>query len=158
MLEERTKIEFASLSDAVEIGVLSKQDIEHGLGWKYTPKKISELIRNRTKNVVVARSGASLAGFGIMTYYEYQANLDLLAVKRNFRRMKIGSEIVEWLEKVALTSGAFNVFVQVRKQNGVAIKFYEVLGYSVIEIDSRYYSSIEAGVVMAKNLKRMVNL
>ncbi|MEW8050459.1 MAG: GNAT family N-acetyltransferase [Candidatus Thiodiazotropha sp.] len=158
MLEERTKIEFASLSDAVEIGVLSKQDIEHGLGWKYTPKKISELIRNRTKNVVVARSGASLAGFGIMTYYEYQANLDLLAVKRNFRRMKIGSEIVEWLEKVALTSGAFNVFVQVRKQNGVAIKFYEVLGYSVIEIYSRYYSSIEAGVVMAKNLKRMVNL
>ncbi|MEW8691784.1 MAG: GNAT family N-acetyltransferase, partial [Candidatus Thiodiazotropha endolucinida] len=139
MLEERAQIEFASLSDAVEIGVLSKNEIEYGLGWRYTPKKITELIRHRSKNVVVARSGPTLVGFGIMTYYEHQANLDLLAVKRNYRRMKIGSDIVRWLEKVALTSGAFNVFVQVREQNKGAIQFYEALGYSVIETDTRYY-------------------
>ncbi|MEW8187585.1 MAG: hypothetical protein AB2794_21550, partial [Candidatus Thiodiazotropha endolucinida] len=71
---------------------------------------------------------------------------------------KIGSDIVRWLEKVALTFGAFNVFVQVREQNGVAKKFYEVMGYSAIEIDPHYYSGVEAVVVMAKNLKRMVIL
>ncbi|MBW9267060.1 MAG: GNAT family N-acetyltransferase [Candidatus Thiodiazotropha sp. (ex. Lucinisca nassula)] len=156
MLQERTQIEFASLSDAVEIGVLSKNEIEYGLGWRYTPKKITELIRHRSKNVVVARSGSTLVGFGIMTYYEHQANLDLLAVKRNYRRMKIGSDIVRWLEKVALTSGAFNVFVQVREQNKGAIQFYEALGYSVIETDTRYYSGVETGVVMARGLKSMI--
>ncbi|MEW8522604.1 MAG: GNAT family N-acetyltransferase [Candidatus Thiodiazotropha endolucinida] len=156
MLEERTEIAFASLSDAVEIGVLSKNEIEYGLGWRYTPKKITELIRHRSKNVVVAKSGSTLVGFGIMTYYEHQANLDLLAVKCKYRRMKIGSDIVRWLEKVALTSGAFNVFVQVREQNKDAIQFYEALGYSVIETDTRYYSGVEAGVVMARGLKRMI--
>ena len=77
---------------------MSKHEIEYGLGWKSIPEKIAKLIGDSSRNVVVARVGSSLAGFGIMTYYEDQANL-LLAVKRSFRRMRIGTQIVRWLEK-----------------------------------------------------------
>ena len=113
VLEYKAVIEFARFSDAPEIGELSKNAIEQGLGWKYTPDRIAKLIGNKSKNVVVARMESRLVGFGIMTYNEDQANLDLLAVKRQVRRMKIGTQIVEWLEEVALTAGAFNIFVQV---------------------------------------------
>ncbi len=155
MIEDKPLIEFARPSDADEIGFLSKSEIEAGLGWKYTPERVVRLIADNTKNTVVARVGACLAGFGIMTYGEDQANLDLLAVKRSFRRMGIGSRIVTWLEEVALTAGAYNVFLQVRSQNGGAVAFYERLGYQVVDAKRGYYRGVETGLIMAKALRRM---
>ena len=157
MIEDRTHIELARPSDAVEIGVMSKNEIEYGLGWKYIPERIAKLIGDSSRNVVVARVGRSLAGFGIMTYYEDQANLDLLAVKRSFRRMRIGTQIVKWLEKVALTAGAVNIFVEVRSRNTGAVEFYESLGFLVLDEKKGYYRGIEAGLIMAKTLRRMFN-
>lgn len=92
-----------------------------------------------------------------MTYHKDQANLDLLAVKHNFRRMKIGTQIVLWLEKVALTTGAFNIFVQVRETNNGAIRFYEELGFLELEQIQGFYKGVENGVVMAKLLRPMIN-
>ena len=155
--EERTLIEFATFSDAAEIGVMSKKEIEHGLGWKYTPERIVKLLGDSSKNVVVARRESKLVGFGIMTYHEDQANLDLLAVKQNFRRMKIGTQIVQWLEEVAMTAGAFNIFVQVRARNTRAVEFYESLGFFALDEKKGYYRGVEAGLIMTKNLRHMFN-
>lgn len=157
VLEDKTLIEFARFSDAAEIGLMSKIDIEHGLGWKYTPETILKLIGDSSKNVVVARVESKLAGFGIMTYHEDQANLDLLAVNRSFRRRKIGTQIVQWLEEVAMTAGAFNIFVQVRARNTGAVEFYESIGFLVLDEKKGYYRGVEAGLIMAKSLRRMLN-
>jgi [ribosomal protein S18]-alanine N-acetyltransferase len=153
----KTLIEFASFHDAAEISRISRDEVEYGLGWDYTSQRLSQLIRNSSKNVVVARIDRGLAGFGIMTYHKDQANLDLLAVKHNFRRMKIGTQIVLWLEKVALTTGAFNIFVQVRETNNGAIRFYEELGFLELEQIQGFYKGVENGVVMAKLLRPMIN-
>ena len=155
MIEDETLIEFARYSDAVEIGAISKRDIEYGLGWKYTPERIARLIDDEVKNVVVARVRSDLAGFGIMTYYQDHANLDLLAVKPGLRRMRIGTQIVRWLEKVAITAGVFNIFVQVRARNKSAVQFYESLGFSVLDVDKAYYRGTEAGVIMVKKQGRI---
>ena len=155
MIEDQIHIEFASLSDATEIGVISKNEIEYGLGWKYTPERIAILLHDASKNIVVARAGSELAGFGIMTYYDDHANLDLLAVKRKFRRMKTGTQIVEWLEKVALTAGTFNIYVQVRLRNTGAIEFYKNIGYAMLDEHKNYYRGGEAALIMVKNLRRM---
>jgi ribosomal-protein-alanine N-acetyltransferase len=155
VLEDKVVIEFARLSDAAEIGELSKTDIEHGLGWKYTPERVASLVGHKSKNVVVARMGSRLVGFGIMTYHDDQANLDLLAVRRSFRRMKIGTQIVAWLEEVALTAGAFAVFVQVRAGNASAIAFYKSNGFMVLEKIEDYYNGIEAAIIMSKSLRPM---
>ncbi len=153
----RPIIEFANLSDVIEIGELSKKYIEYDLGWYYTPENLKKLIKNKVKNVVVARKGKKLVGFGIMTYQEEQANLDLLAVKLFYRRRGIGKQIVKWLEEVALTAGIFNVFVQVRAINGGAIKFYKKLGFQIIDEKSGYYRRQETGVIMSKNIRAMIN-
>lgn len=155
MIEDKTLIEFARVSDTAEIGVMSKNEIEYGLGWKYTPETIARLIGDNSRNVVVARMGPSMAGFGIMSYGEDQANLDLLAVKRSFRRMGIGTQIVTWLEKVALTAGAFNIFLQVRAKNTGAVEFYRNLGFQVVDEKTGYYRGVETGLIMGKTLRRM---
>jgi len=145
-------VNFATQSDVVEIGELSKTDIEYGLGWRYTPERMSVLLRDNAKNVVVARDGGSLAGFGIMTYADQHANLDLLAVKAPYRRRGIGTQIVSWLEQVARTAGIVYVYVQVRKINRDAVRFYRKCGFRIIDELPGYYRGTESAVVMCKSI------
>lgn len=149
-----TTIEFASLADAVEIGEMSRLYIEYDLSWDYNPEKITQLMQSDHKNVVVAREDRQLAGFGIMTYRMNHANLDLLGVKLRYRYQGIGRQIVQWLEKVAVTAGIFTVFVQVRQINTGAIKFYKKLGYKVIDERRGYYRGQETAVIMSKDLRK----
>lgn len=158
MLTDKTLIEFARFSDVAEISRISRDEVEYGLGWIYTPQRLSKLIRHNSKNVVVARADQNLVGFGIMTYHKDQVNLDLLAVKEKYRRMKMGTQIVLWLEKVAITAGSFNIFVQVREINTGAIAFYEKLGFLKLEKIEGFYEGVENGVVMAKLLRPMINV
>ena len=151
-------IEFATAAEADEIGRLSKKYIEHDLGWHYTPRRIRKLIQSRTKNVVVARIGDELAGFGIMTYMEESANLDLLAVKIEFRRQKIGKSIVAWLEEVAHNAGIIYLYVQVRKMNKDAIRFYKRFGYRSIDEKRGYYGGRETGVILCKSLREIIGI
>ncbi len=150
-------VEFATGEDAIEIGELSRRYIEYNLSWKYRPSRIRDLIRDKSKNVVVAREGHSLAGFGIMTYQQNSANLDLLAIKRQYRRRGVGRQVVRWLEKVALTAGISNVFVQVRKTNRGAVRFYKKLGYHVIGEARGYYQGRESAVIMCKGIRQMIS-
>ncbi len=146
-------IELATNADVVEIGELSRTYVEHGLGWRYTPARLRKLINSSTKNVIVARKGEKLAGFGIMTYWEDNANLDLLAVKIRYRRRSIGKQIVEWLVEVARTAGMMNVFVQVRKLNYGAIKFYKKIGFQIIDEEPGYYKGRETGIVLCMSIR-----
>ena len=155
LVTTRTIIEFATAADAVEIGELSRRQIEHDLRWMYKPSRIRESIRSKSKNVVVARESRALAGFGIMTYQADSANLDLLAVKTRYRRRGVGRQIVTWLEKVAHTAGITNIFVQVRKSNRGAIRFYKRLGYHGIGEAARYYQGRESAVIMCKGIRQM---
>ena len=154
---KKTIVEFAKTSDAIEIGNLSQHYVEHGLGWRYTPSRIKKLISNKSKNVVVARNIDELVGFGIMTYENDQANLDLLGVKVSYRRQGIGTLVVNWLEEVANLGGVYNVYVQVRKTNQSAIKFYQKLDYLVIDEKKGYYQGKETAVIMCKNIRQMLN-
>ncbi len=157
MLRESITIEFAAVSDATAIGALSQEYIEYGLGWSYTPRRIRSLISDGAKNVIVARDGGKLVGFGIMTYREENANLDLLAVKTRYRRRGVGTQIVEWLEEVATTAGIQNVFVQVRETNHSAIEFYRKLSFYKIDEQAGYYRGQETGVIMCKAIRPIFN-
>lgn len=156
MLATCTDIEFAAVSDAPEISELSRKFIEYGLRKKYRPSYIRHLIRNASKNVVVARNNRALVGFGIMTYKEDSANLDLLAVKKLYRYRGVGTQVVQWLEKVAVTAGIMNIFVQVRKTNTGAIQFYKKLGFQIVEEAAGYYQGRETAVIMCKGIRQMV--
>lgn len=151
-------VEFAASSDVIEIAELSRKYIEYDLGWYYTPKRVKELLKDSEKNVVVARKEKKLAGFGIMTYADQNANLDLLAVKFIYRRRGVGKRIVTWLEDVAQTAGITNIYVQVRKINRGAIRFYTRCGFQVIDELSGYYRATETGVIMCKSIGRMIGV
>ena len=94
----------ARRSDVVGIAVRSRDLIEKGLQWSWTPRRVAASVRSPTAIVVVARAATRIAGFGIMRYGDDEAHLDLLAVDPDYRRAGLGRRLLEWLEKPALVA------------------------------------------------------
>ena len=153
MLTHQTGIAFATPADLVPLARLSRDEVEQGHGWRYTPQHLAWIMRHPRKNLVVARVGERLAGFGVMTYGGHQANLDLLAVRPAFRRRRVGTQLVEWLVEVALIGGLYNVYVQVRAGNADALAFYRKLGFRQLDHLPGYYSGVESAVLLARTLR-----
>jgi len=141
---DASEIRLALPQDAVRIATMSRDYVEHGLGWGWTPARVLRSIRDRATNVVVAECGADLAGFGIMKYLDDDAHLLLFAVKPEYRRRGVGSGLVTWLESTATTAGIELIFLETRATNAAAREFYAARGYRELATLPRYYGSEDA--------------
>ena len=150
---DNVEIQLARTADAEAIARLSKEAIEHGLPWRWTPARVLQSIRDRETNVVVARDGGTLAGFGIMKYREDDAHLFLLAVDPARRRRGLGSALLAWLESSASIAGIGFIRVETRGENLVARSFYDRLGYRETGLIKGYYQGAEDAVCLEKRLR-----
>jgi ribosomal protein S18 acetylase RimI-like enzyme len=160
----------AKKSELESIAVLSRDFIERGLAWSWTPERLKKSYLCRNTNILVAcapcmkqgkpnskhllqhASKQNVVGFGIMHYGATEANLNLLAVLPEYRRMGIGKLMVQWLEKSALTAGVDVVYLQCRAVNVTAQQFYLKLGYRKLRNLPEYYSVKESAVLMGHDL------
>ncbi len=146
------QIRLAAPPDARLIAELSRDHIEQGLGWRWTPRRIEAASRSPDVNVAVACRAERLAGFGLMQYKDDEAHLLLLAVEPASRRLGVATALVAWLEKCALTAGIGAVYLEARCGNDAARAFYRRLGYREIARVPGYYLGEEDGVRLAKDL------
>jgi ribosomal-protein-alanine N-acetyltransferase len=152
-------VRLAAPGDASAIAVMSRDFVEQGLGWRWTPARVLNSIRDTATNVAVAYDKAdlekaNLVGYGIMKYGDEEAHLNLLAVKPPWRRQGIGAAIVSWLENSALTAGIGAIYLEARSANVPAREFYKKLGYTEMALARRYYWGREDAVRIAKDLWR----
>ncbi|MES3000586.1 MAG: N-acetyltransferase [Pseudomonadota bacterium] len=139
--------------DAREIAEMSRDCVETGLGWSWTPPRVTRSIRDRATNVVVARGvSLELLGFGIMNYADQKAHLSLLAVSPASRGAGLGRELLGWLEKSALTMGLECVTLEVRRDNPGAVEFYRHNGYEAVGSVPGYYSGVLDAMRLEKRL------
>jgi len=147
-----TSLVLARRSDVVEIARMSRDLIEDGLDWSWTPRRVEASVRRRDALVVVARAATRIAGFGIMRYRDDDAHLDLLGVAPDCRRYGVGRRLVEWLEQPALVAGIATVWLEVREGSAGARAFYERLGYRKLERLAGYYQGRESALRMRRDL------
>ena len=145
-------IQLATSSDALCIGEMSRDFIESGLGWSWTPSRVLTAIDDRSSNVVVAVGGNAVIGFAVMQYFDTEARLDLFGVHPRHRRKGVGTRMVRWLEKTALVNGNGVVYLETRLQNHAAREFYKSLGYRVVQRIPGYYKGRETAIRMAHDL------
>jgi ribosomal-protein-alanine N-acetyltransferase len=138
------EIRLAVPTDAVRIAAMSRDYVEDGLRWGWTPARVAHSIRNRATNVAVAECGKELAGFGIMKYRDDDAHLLLFAVKPEYRRRRVGSGLLDWLESTAVTAGIELIFLETRMTNTAAREFYAARGYRELAALPRYYGREDA--------------
>lgn len=152
MIHPEISLGLARRSDVLEIAVMSRDLIETGLRWSWTPARVAASLRSPIALVVVARASERIAGFGIMRYGDDDAHLDLLAVNHDHRRTGLGRRLVEWLEKPALVAGISAIFLEVRASNHGAQAFYERLGYRKLAVLRHYYQGRESALRMGREL------
>lgn len=145
-------IRLARLSEAGAIARLSRDLVETGLAWSWTPGRVAASVHSQHALVVVAAAVERIAGFGIMRYGDDDAHLDLFGVDPAFRNQGLGRRLLQWLEKPALVAGITAVFLEVRATNHGAQAFYRRLGYRRLSVMPRYYQGLEPAVRMGREL------
>ena len=95
MLVPESALALARIADAAVIARLSRTLIETGLPWSWVPARVVASLRQPETNVLVARAGDQIAGFGIMRYGAEEAHLDLFAVDRAWQGQGLGRRLLE---------------------------------------------------------------
>jgi ribosomal-protein-alanine N-acetyltransferase len=146
------EIRLASQRDAVHIAGMSRQLIEVGLGWSWTPRRVIRSLQDRDTNVAVAHDGGRIIGFGITQYRLNEAHIALFAVEYASRRYGVGTALINWIEATVLTAGIGVIYLEARLSNVGARAFYRKLGYQEVKTVPGMYNGIEPGVRLAKDL------
>lgn len=139
--------------DANPIACMSRDLIETGLGWTWTPTRVAWQIRCRDSVVLVARANKVIAGFGIMYFAHDVAHLNLFAVAIAHRRRGIATRLLRWLERSAMLAGIATIELELRRSNRDARSFYRQAGYEEIRLVPDYYRGLESALHMARFLR-----
>ncbi len=104
--------------------------------------------------IVVARIGEAIVGYGVVKSMYEDAELVRIAVSSFYRRLDIGYKMLDWLINEVRNNGAKKVFLDVRKSNEAAISLYKKMGFSPYEITEDFYNNpVEASVKMNLEIK-----
>ena len=145
-------VRLATPVDARAIAELSREAIEHGLGWTWTRDRVLKSIHDRSTNVAVADEQGCVLGFGIMKYGDDRAHLSLLGVQAIHRKRGVGSLLLAWLEKCAAVAGSERIGLEARSDNEIALAFYAQQGYRATGRASGYYHGLMDAVRLEKTL------
>ncbi len=168
-MSELSTLGLAAAADAREIAEMSRDLIEQGLTWAWTPARVQHFISAAESSVVVARRGGwrgespsagrdgetrRLAAFAIMHFGDDVAHLNLLAVAPEHRRQGLGRQLMDWLTATAIEAGVFRINLELRSENRTARAFYENLGFDQLGVVQGYYQGREAALRMSRRLAK----
>ncbi len=153
-MSELATLGLARSSDAREIAEMSRDLIEQGLAWSWTPARVQHFISGAESSVVVARRERRIAAFAIMHFGNDVAHLNLLAVAADHRRQGLGRQLIEWLTASAIEAGVFRINLELRTHNEAARLFYARLGFDQVGVVQGYYQGREAALRMSRRLAK----
>lgn len=129
----------ARAPEARPLAEMSRQLIETGLGWRYTPARMAVLIEHPETVVLIAHEAAHIQGFAVMRFGDEHAHLLLLCVQPALRQRGIGRRLVAWLLESAHVAGIESVALELRADNAAALTFYGRLGFTETQLVPAYY-------------------
>ena len=153
-MSELATLGLARAADAREIAEMSRDLIEQGLTWSWTPARVQHFICGPESSVVVARRERRVAAFAIMHFGDEVAHLNLLAVAPEHRRQGLGRRLMGWLTTTAVEAGVFRINLELRTCNESARVFYERLGFDQLGVVQGYYQGREAALRMSRRLAK----
>ncbi|OGA77635.1 MAG: hypothetical protein A3G81_19685 [Betaproteobacteria bacterium RIFCSPLOWO2_12_FULL_65_14] len=153
MAARNITLRFGRLADAASIAIMSRELIESGLGWSWTPERVARSIRNRDTVTLIGADGTRIIAFAIMHFGDEHAHLNLLAVRPTHQRTGLGTRLVDWLMESAQVAGIATVSLELRTANDEARRFYLALGFTEAAYIPGYYRGRETAVRMVRELR-----
>ena len=141
-------LRLARPGDANAIAVMSRDLVENGLGWSFTPEKVRAHVKDEHTLTVVAEAGSRIVGFAIVHYGSEVAHLSLLAVEPSHQRTGLGGRLMAWHLKCCQSAQVRAIRLELRADNVVAHMFYRAHGFVEAGVVSGYYAGVETSIQM----------
>ena len=119
----------ASPRQAGTIARLSRDLIEGGQAWRWTPRRVLACIEDAEHMVLTACQASPLTGFAIAAFLERHVHLYLLAVLPTQRRRGLGRRMMHWIETSALAAGTPPMELELLHRDAGSQTFFRRLGY-----------------------------
>lgn len=131
---------------------MSRELVETGLGWRYTPARMAALISDPETVALVACEAACIRGLAVMRFGDERGHLALLCVDPAHQRRGIGRRMTEWLVVSARIAGLVSIELELRADNLGALAFYRRLDFRQTQRVPGYY----AGRIAARRMVRLL--
>lgn len=95
--------------------------------------------------------GDTIKGYILASVVLDTADIDKVAVKKEYRNQKIATQLISKLESELKLKGVKEVFLEVRRSNLPAINLYKSNGYQKISERKNYYGNEDA-LIFKKDL------
>lgn len=120
--------------------------------WSYNIFK-SEL-ENENSKYIIAILNNEIIGFAGIWQVIDEAHITNIVVRKDFRRLGIGSLLLEKLINVCKNLESINsITLEVNEDNTTAQKLYEKFNFKVLGKRKKYYNNNKAAIIMTLYLK-----
>lgn len=100
---------------------------------------IQEIKNNKLALYISAKIGNKVVGYAGMWIILDEAHITNIVVHPEFRRVKIGSKLLEKLINISKEKGITKMTLEVKKRNKVARHLYKKYGFEEAGIRKEYY-------------------
>jgi len=151
-------IKLASEGDVSAIAFMSRDLVESGLPWKWTPDYVSKVLRHPSINTIVACDRGIVIAFASMYFADDVARLVRIAVEPPYRGMGIARQMYDWLKSSCYTAGIYRIDSKHRLRNRPARTFLRQCGFKEQSLHPRYYAGLETAVAMTVQLPSLAEV
>jgi [ribosomal protein S18]-alanine N-acetyltransferase len=129
-------------------------DIERASFSDPYPANILIDIYNLGAGFLVAQENNRIIGYIIFWIkYEDEGHIISIAVDKNFRRLEVGSKLVETSIESFRKFNLNRIKLEVRVGNTGARKFYSKIGFEEEKVVEEYYEDLEDAVIMSRAME-----
>ncbi|MCL6457375.1 MAG: ribosomal protein S18-alanine N-acetyltransferase [Gorillibacterium sp.] len=100
----------------------------------------NELTNNHFAHYMVMQCGLDVAGYAGLWLILDEAHITNIAVRKQYRGMKLGHRLVSELMKTASFMGAARITLEVRVSNNIAQNLYRKMGFIDSGVRKGYYT------------------
>lgn len=112
-------------------------------------------LQNENSEYIVARLNNEIVGFAGIWISPVDIHITDIVVKKDKRNMKIGSNILEELIKLAETKKRETLTLEVNEKNEIAQKLYLNYGFKKLGKRKKYYNNEDDAIIMTLNLNNI---
>jgi [ribosomal protein S18]-alanine N-acetyltransferase len=118
----------------------------------YSKRELREYLRLRGADCVVAEAAGKVAGFCISAQQDHYGYIVTIDVLEEFRRHKVGTALLDEIERRLIASGVHEVRLETATDNDSAVAFWQKHGYRKRGIRKNYYPNGRDAFAMIKTL------
>ena len=117
----------------------------------WNEKILKDEFENPNSKYFVICDSDEIFGFAGLWFNIDEAHIMNIAVRKDFRKNGIGSELLSFLIDEAKSKGKMCITLEVRDNNIPAIKLYKKFNFDILGRRKKYYNNVNDAIIMTKN-------